>query len=56
MAMDPDDGKNFLVLGAVVALIAVCLLVLHLYSRNLATERCLEEGRRNCVPLPGINQ
>jgi hypothetical protein len=54
--MDPENGKNFLVLGAVVGLIALCLLVLHFYSKNLATERCIEEGRRNCVPLQGINQ
>ncbi|MGH6827399.1 MAG: hypothetical protein ACREFW_00640 [Rhizomicrobium sp.] len=50
--MDPDDRKNLLVLGAVVGLIALCLLILHLYSKNLATERCIEEGRRDCVPLP----
>jgi len=54
--MDPEDGKNLLVLGAVVGLIAICLFVLHLYSRNAATERCQEEGRRDCTPISEMGQ
>ena len=54
--MDPEDGKNLLVLGVAVGLIAVCLFVLHLYSSNAATERCVEEGRRNCTPIPEASQ
>lgn len=54
--MDPEDGKNLLVLGAAVGLIAICLFVLHLYSGNAATERCVEEGRRNCTPIAETEQ
>lgn len=54
--MDPEDGKNLLVLGAAVGLIAICLFVLHLYSSNAATERCVEEGRRNCTPIAETEQ
>ena len=54
--MDPEDGKNLLVLGIVAGLIALCLLILHLYSRNAATERCLEEGRRDCTPISQMSQ
>jgi hypothetical protein len=53
--MDPEDQKNLIVLGAVVGLIALCLFVLHLYSRNAALERCVEEGRRDCLQIPGQN-
>jgi hypothetical protein len=54
--MDPEDGKNLLVLGVVVVLIAICLFVLHLYSHNAATERCVEEGRRDCTPISETSQ
>ena len=54
--MDPEDGKNLLVLGVVVVLIAICLFVLHLYSQNAATERCQEEGRRDCTPISETSQ
>ena len=54
--MDPEDGKNLLVLGVAVGLIAICLFVLHLYSRNAATERCVEEGRRDCNPISETSQ
>lgn len=50
--MDPEERKNYIGLGAVVGLIALCLFVLHLYSNYAALERCTEEGRRNCVPVP----
>jgi len=49
--MDPQDRKNLLVLASVAVLIALCLFILHLMSNNLATERCLEEGRRDCAPV-----
>jgi hypothetical protein len=52
-AMDPEERKNFIVLGVVVGLIALCLFVLHLYSKNAAIERCVEEGRHNCLQVPG---
>jgi hypothetical protein len=54
--MDPEDGKNLLVLGVVVGLIAICLFVLHLYSSNAAMERCVEEGRRDCTPISQTGQ
>jgi hypothetical protein len=53
--MDPEERKNLIVLGAVLGLIALFLFVLHLYSRNAALERCVEEGRHNCLPIPGPN-
>ena len=53
--MDPEERKNFIVLGAAIGLIALCLFVMHLYSKNAALERCVEEGRRNCLPIPGQN-
>jgi hypothetical protein len=53
--MDPEERKNYIVLGIVVGLIALCLFVLHLYSRNAAIERCVEEGRHNCLQVPGQN-
>ena len=53
--MDPEERKNYIVLGAAVGLIALCLFVLHLYSKNAALERCVEEGRRNCLPIPQPN-
>jgi hypothetical protein len=56
LGMDPEDGKNLLVLGVVVVLIAICLFVLHLYSHNAATERCVEEGRRDCTPIAEASQ
>jgi hypothetical protein len=52
--MDPEDKKNFLVLGGVAVFIALCLFILHLYSQNAAMERCLEEGRRDCTPISQI--
>lgn len=54
--MDPQDRKNLLVLASVAVLVGVCLFVLHLMSKNLATERCLEEGRRDCMPIPTDGQ
>jgi len=54
--MDPEERKNLIVLGAVVGLIVLCLFVLHLYSKNAAMERCVEEGRRNCLEIPGQNR
>lgn len=53
--MGPEDRKNLIVVGVVVGLIALCLFVLHLYSRNAAIERCVEEGRRDCLQIPGQN-
>ena len=51
-AMDPEERKNFIVLGVVAVLIALCMFVLHLYSRNAAMEKCVEEGRHNCLQVP----
>ena len=53
--MVPEERKNYIVLGMVVGFIALCLFVLHLYSQYAALERCTEEGRRNCVPIPSQN-
>lgn len=53
--MDPEERKNLIVLGVVVGFVALCLFVLHLYSKNAAMERCVEEGRRNCLQIPGQN-
>ncbi len=53
--MDPEGRKNLIVLGAAVVLVALCLFILHLYARNAAMERCVEEGRRNCLPIPAPN-
>jgi hypothetical protein len=50
--MDPEERKNFIVLGVVVGLVALCLFVLHLYSKNAALERCVEEGRHDCLQIP----
>jgi hypothetical protein len=50
--MDPEERKNFIVLGVVAVLIALCMFVLHLYSRNAAMEKCVEEGRHNCLQTP----
>ncbi len=51
--MDPENRKNLAVLAAVAALIAVAMFVLHLFSQNMALERCRTEGRRDCAPVPG---
>ncbi len=53
--MDPEERKNLIVLGAVAGLIALCLFILHLYSRNAALERCVEEGRHDCLQIPAGN-
>jgi hypothetical protein len=50
--MDPEERKNLIVLGVVVGLVALCLFVLHLYSKNAALERCVEEGRPDCLAIP----
>lgn len=49
------NAENLIVLGAVAGLIALCLFILHLYSRNAALERCVEEGRHDCLQIPAGN-
>ena len=48
---DDEDGRhadNMAVLAVAAIIIIVALILFHFISRNLDTERCLEEHRRGC--------
>jgi hypothetical protein len=49
---DERQGKN--IIGVLAALVVLALLVWLVYAlhKNLQMEKCLEEGRRDCVDLP----
>jgi hypothetical protein len=49
---DQRQGKN--IIGVLTALVVLALVVwlVHALHKNLQMEKCLEEGRRDCVELP----
>ncbi|HEY8254907.1 MAG TPA: hypothetical protein VIG39_09725 [Rhizomicrobium sp.] len=49
---DQRNGKN--IAGVLAALVVLALVVwlVHALHKNLQMEKCLEEGRRDCVDLP----
>ncbi len=56
MAEEPpmDDRNRKNIAGLLAALIVLGLIVwlVHVLHSNLRMEKCLEEGRRDCVDLP----
>jgi hypothetical protein len=51
----PEDERNRKnIVGVLAALVVLALIVwlVHALHKNLEMEKCLEEGRRDCVDLP----
>jgi hypothetical protein len=51
----PEDGRNRKNIAGVLAVMVVLALIVwlvHALHKNLQMERCVEEGRRDCVELP----
>ena len=55
MTQPPEDQRNRKNIAGVLAALAVLALIVwlvHALHKNLQMEKCLEEGRRDCVDLP----
>ena len=50
----PDERQRKNMIGILAALVVLVLIVwlVHALHKNLQMERCLEEGRRDCVDVP----
>jgi hypothetical protein len=50
----PDERQRKNMIGILAALVMLVLIVwlVHALHKNLQMERCLEEGRRDCVDVP----
>jgi hypothetical protein len=50
----PDERQRKNIIGMLAALVVLVLIVwlVHALHKNLQMERCLEEGRRDCVDVP----
>ena len=51
----PEDQRNKKnIAGVLAALVVLALIVwlVHALHKNLEMEKCIEEGRRDCVELP----
>ena len=51
----PENERNSKNIAGVLAALVVLALIVwlaHALHKNLQMERCLEEGRRDCVDLP----
>jgi hypothetical protein len=49
---DRRNRKNFAGVLAALAVLALVVWLVHALHKNLRMEKCLEEGRRDCVELP----
>jgi hypothetical protein len=55
MTEPPEDQRNRKNIAGLLAALMVLALIawlVHALHKNLQIERCLEEGRRDCVDLP----
>jgi hypothetical protein len=51
----PEDQRNKKNIAGVLAALVVLALIMwlvHALHKNLEMEKCIEEGRRDCVELP----
>jgi len=50
----PDERQRKNIIGILAALVVLVLIVwlVNVLHNNLQREKCLEEGRRDCVDLP----
>ena len=49
---DQRNRKNIVSVLAALLVLALIVWLVHALHRNLQREKCLEEGRRDCVELP----